>query len=61
LFVCRKVTIQRKCVAERNDGDKISRLHLVVDVIAGGLLRPFEVLGLHRRVIEEEYDEAAVV
>ncbi len=60
LLVLGEVLIEGERCVERDDGDDVGGLHLFVDVVAGCVLRPLEVFGLHGGDVEEEDDEAVV-
>ena len=55
-----KVLIERERLVERYDSHQIRRMHLLVDVVAGCVLRPFQVFRLHRGNVEEHHDQAMV-
>ena len=60
-FAGSEVLIERKGAVEGNNGGQVGRLHLLVDVVARGILGPLQVLGLHGRDVEEHHDQAVVV
>lgn len=61
MLVGRKILIEGERAIERKNGYQVGRLHLVFDVIARGLLRPGEIVRLHRREIEEQDNQTVVV
>ena len=55
-----EVLIERERLVEGDDRDQVRRMHLLVDVIAGGILRAIEIVGLHRRDVEEHHDQPMI-
>ena len=55
-----EVLIQGERLVQRDDGDQVRGLHLLVDVVAGGVLSAFQVFRLHGGDVEEHDDQAMV-
>ncbi len=55
-----EVLVHGEAGGQADDGDEVGRLHLLVDVVLGGLDGAVDVFGLHGAEVEEDDDEAVV-
>jgi hypothetical protein len=56
-----EVLIHGEAGVERDEGDEVGRLHLLVDEVDGGVDGTVHVLGLHAGEVEEEDHQAMIV
>jgi len=60
LLIGGEIAVERQRLIEGYDCYEVGGLHLLVDVVAGRILRPFQIFRLHRGDVEEHHDQAMI-